>query len=78
MCSLFRRNRIARPEAIRFTVATLPLPEDDNKHMVGYDDDRLKGFGAEFSRDKLGRNAALPDTYGLSHRGNGAPDDRVA
>ena len=35
--------------------------------MVGYDDNKLKGFGAKFSRDKIGRNAALPDTYGLSH-----------
>jgi hypothetical protein len=34
--------------------------------MVGYDVDRLKGFAAEFSRDTIGRNAALPDTYRLS------------
>ena len=67
VCSLFRRNRITWPQASRFTVTTLPLPDADSQHMVGYDDDRLKGFGAEFSRDKIGRNAALPDTYGLSH-----------
>ena len=43
------------------------FPDSNSQHMVGYDDDRLKGFGAKFSRDKIGRNAALPDTYGLSH-----------
>jgi hypothetical protein len=67
VCSLFRRRRIAWPQASRFTVATLKLPGNNDQHMVGYDDDALKGFGADFSRDKLGRNAALPDTYRLSH-----------
>ena len=66
VCSFFRRNRIAWPQASRFTVAALSLPDDNNKRMVGYDDDRLQGFGAEFSRDAIGRNAALPDTYRLS------------
>lgn len=65
VCSLFRRHRIAWPQASLFIVATLALP-DNNKRMVGYDDDRLKGFGAEFSRGTIGRNAALPDTYRLS------------
>ena len=67
VCSLFRRNRIGWPQANRFIVSTLRLSGADKKHMVGYDDDRLKGFGADFSRVKIGRNAALPDTYGLSH-----------
>jgi hypothetical protein len=65
VCSLFRRHRIPWPHASRFTVATLPLPGNNDKRMVGYDDDRLKGFGAEFSRDRIGRNAALPDNYRL-------------
>jgi hypothetical protein len=65
VCSLFRRNRIAWPQASRFTVATLSLPGGNKKPMVGYDHDGLKGFGADFSRDKIGRNAALPDSYGL-------------
>ncbi len=66
VCSLFRRHRIAWPQASRFTVATLALPGNNDRRMVGYDVDRLKGFGAEFSRDTIGRNAALPDTYRLS------------
>lgn len=66
ICSLFRRNRVAWPQASRFAVVTLPLPDGGSNRMVGYDDDKLKGFGADFSRDKLGRNAALPDSYGLS------------
>ena len=65
VCSLFRRNRIAWPQASGFTVTTLPLPGGNKKPMVGYDHDSLKGFGADFSRDKIGRNAALPDSYGL-------------
>jgi len=61
-----RRRRIAWPQVSRFAVVTLPLPNGGSKQMVGYDDDKLKGFGADFSRDKLGRNGALPDNYGLS------------
>ena len=53
-------------QASRFTVTKLSLPHGYNKRMVGYHDDRLQGFGAEFSRDAIGRNAALPDTYRLS------------
>ncbi len=64
VCSLFRRNRIAWPQASRFTVATLSLP-GSKRPMVGYDHDGLKGAGADFSRNAIGRNAALPDTYGL-------------
>jgi hypothetical protein len=66
VCSLFRRHRIAWPQASRFTVATLALPGKNDKRMVGYDVDGLKGVAAEFSRDAIGRNAALPDTYRLS------------
>jgi len=65
VCSLFRRNRIAWPQASRFTVAALSLPGGNKKPMVGYDHDGLTGYGAEFSRDAIGRNAALPDGYGL-------------
>jgi len=65
ICSFFRRNRIAWPQASRFTVATLSLPGGNKKPMVGYDQDGLKGFGADYSRDAIGRNAALPDGYGL-------------
>ena len=65
VCSLFRRNRVAWPHASRFTVATLSLP-DGKKPMVGYDHDGLTGAGADFSRNAIGRNAALPDTYGLT------------
>lgn len=66
VCSLFRRNRVAWPHAGRFTAATLSLPGGNRKAMVGYDQDGLKGAGADFSRNAIGRNAALPDTYGLS------------
>ena len=65
VCSFFRRNRIAWPQASRFTVATLSLPGGNKKPMVGYDHDGLKGFGADFSRNAIGRNAALSDSYGL-------------
>lgn len=66
VCSLFRRHRIAWPHASRFTAATFSLPGANRKSMVGYDQDGLKGAGADFSRNAIGRNAALPDTYGLS------------
>src|SRR6185295_16409591 len=39
ICSFFRRNRIAWPQASRFTVATLSLPGGNKKPMVGYDQD---------------------------------------
>lgn len=64
VCSLFRRNRIAWPHASAFIATSLSLP-DGKKPMVGYDHDGLKGPGADFSRNAIGRNAALPDTYGL-------------
>src|SRR5262245_6970745 len=64
MCSLFRRHRTPWSRASRFTVGTLP---DANRRMVAYDDDALTGFAAETSRKLLGRSAALPDTYRLSH-----------
>ncbi|TPQ41825.1 hypothetical protein C2U70_02295 [Bradyrhizobium guangdongense] len=64
--SLFRRNHVAWPQASRFAVVTLQLPNGGSNRMVGYDDDKLKGLGADFSRDKIGRSAALPDSYGLS------------
>jgi hypothetical protein len=66
VCSLFRRNRIAWPHACRFTAAALSLPGGNKKRLVGYDHDGLKGPGADFSRNAIGRNAALPDTYGLA------------
>jgi hypothetical protein len=66
VCSMFRRYRTAWPAASGFIVATLEIPGHGPKRMVGYDIDTLTGFAAEFSRDTIGRSAALPDSYRLS------------
>jgi hypothetical protein len=66
VCSLFRRSRIAWPQANRFAVTALSLPNGGKKQMLGYDNDGLQGVGADFSRNAIGRNSALPDAYGLS------------
>jgi hypothetical protein len=64
MCSLFRTAHAPWRQAGDFTVAS---SGDKGMTFVGYEDARLTGFAAEASRSLIGRNASLPDTYGLSH-----------
>jgi hypothetical protein len=64
MCSLFRKAHTPWRQASDFTVAR---SRDRRMTFVGYEDARASGAAAETSRSLIGRNAALPDTYGLSH-----------
>jgi hypothetical protein len=64
MCSLFRKAHTPWRQASDFAVAQ---SGDKRMTFVGYEDARASGFAAETSRSLIGRNAALPDTYGLTH-----------
>jgi hypothetical protein len=65
VCSLFRRNRTPWRQASDFIVGEFRAGR--LQRLVAYDDAGLAGIAAETSRSLVGRNAAFPDTYGLSH-----------
>jgi hypothetical protein len=65
MCSLFRRHRTPWRQASDFTIGR--FRQRGMRPLVAYEDAKLTGFAADTSRSLVGRNAALPDTYGLSH-----------
>jgi len=62
--SLYVKRRAAWRQVGNFTVRQYSLRGRTN-YFVGYDDARLSADNMK--RHMIGRNAALPDTYGLSH-----------
>ena len=63
--TLFMTLRTPWQQVGNFGVSELPTRRGGRMRLVGYDDGDLPGDN--FSRRTTGRNAALPDTYGLSH-----------
>jgi hypothetical protein len=69
-CNLFRRFRTPWQQASDFTVGEYDAQEGwlaRPQRLVVYDDSRCVGALADLNRRMLGRNGALPDTYGLSY-----------
>jgi hypothetical protein len=62
--SLYVKRRAAWRQVGNFTIRQYSL-RGRNTHFVGYDDARLPADNMK--RRMIGRNAALPDAYGLSH-----------
>jgi hypothetical protein len=62
--SLYLKRRVAWRQVGNFTVRRYSL-RGRNTDFVGYDDARLPADN--MNRRMIGRNAALPDTYDLSH-----------
>jgi hypothetical protein len=64
VASLFRRHRTRWQDAAGFIAARLPRAR---QKMVAYDDATLGTTSlTKFNVSVIGRNAALPDTYGFS------------
>jgi hypothetical protein len=62
--SLYVKRRVPWHQVGNFTVRQYSL-RGRNNYFVGYDDARLRADN--MNRRMIGRNAALPDTYGLAH-----------
>lgn len=62
--SLYVKRRVVWRDVGNFTVRPYSMRGRTN-HCVGYDDARLRTDN--MNRRMIGRNAALPDAYGLSH-----------
>jgi len=61
--NLIRRTRATWRDTAGFVPVNVPTT---NTVVVGYNDVNAAGRIAELNRSLIGRNAALPDTYGLA------------
>ena len=66
-CSLFRRFHTPWRQVSEFRVGEYPFPGESRQRTIIYDDTKSASLFAEPVREMLGRNSALPDTYGLSY-----------
>ena len=65
--TLFVKRPTAWQQASGFIVGEYLTARRRQLRTVAYDDAACWGAGADLSRKLVGRNTALPDTYGLAH-----------